>query len=91
MHQTTMQEDTKVPATTDNLLMVNRHKGVKLEVNREVNKEVMGSKVVLMDNSKEAVMVNKGDNRVLLTVNNKVPPTDNKVLDNTTPIIVQRK
>lgn len=92
MHQTTTQEVTKEPATTDNLLMDNRHKEVKLEDKVKVNKEVTGSRVVLMVNSKEADKVNsKEDNKAVLMVNNKVPPMDNKVPDITTLITAQRK
>lgn len=72
--------------------MDNRHKEVKLEDKVKVNKEVTGSRVVLMVNSKEADKVNsKEDNKAVLMVNNKVPPMDNKVPDITTLITAQRK
>lgn len=90
MHQTITQEDTRVPATTDNLLTDSKHKEAKL--GDKVNKEVTDSRVVLKDHNKEADTVNsKGDNKAVLTVNNKEPLTDNKAPDNTTLITVQRK
>lgn len=94
MHQTTTQEVTKGQVTTDNLLMDNKYKEVKLGDKVKVNKEVMDSRVVLMDNNrdsnKEVDTVSKEDNKAVRTVN-KVPPMGNKVLDNTTLITVQRK
>lgn len=91
MHQTTTQEVTRVPATTDNLLTDSKHK-VKLEDKVKVNKAATGSRVVLKDNNKEADTVNsKADNKAVLTVNNKEPLTGNKAPGNTTRITVQRK
>lgn len=94
MHQTTTQEVTKGQVTTDNLLMDNKYKEVKLGDKVKVNKEVMDSRVVLMDNNrdsnKEVDTVSKEDNKAVRTVN-KVPPMGNKVLDNTALITVQRK
>lgn len=90
MHQTTTQEVTRVPATTDNLLTDSKHKEVKLE--DKVNKAATGSRVVLKDNNKEADTVNsKAGNKAVLTVNNKEPLTGNKAPGNTTRITVQRK
>lgn len=93
MHQTTTQEVTKGQVTTDNLLMDNKYK-VRLGDKVKVNKEVMDSRVVLMDSNrdsnKEVDTVSKEDNKAVRTVN-KVPPMGNKVLDNTTLITVQRK
>lgn len=81
-----------MPATTDNLLTDSKHKEVKLGDKVKVNKEATGSRVVLMDNNKEADTVNsKGDNKAVLTVNNKEPLTGNKAPGNTTHITVQRK
>lgn len=90
MHQTTTQEVTKGQVTTDNLLMDNKYKEVRLGDKVKVNKEVMDSRVVLRDSNKEVDTVSKGDNKAVRTVN-KVPPMGNKVLDNTTLITVQRK
>lgn len=90
MHQTTTQEVTKGQVTTDNLLMDNKYKEVKLGDKVKVNKEVMDSRVVLRDSNKEVDTVSKEDNKAVRTVN-KVPPMGNKVLDNTTLITVQRK
>lgn len=92
MHQTTTQEVTRVPATTDNLLTDSKHKEVKLEDKVKVNKAATGSRVVLKDNNKEADTVNsKADNKAVLTVNNKEPLTGNKAPGNTRRITVQRK
>lgn len=89
MHQTTTQEVTRVPATTDNLLTDSKHKEVKLEDKVKVNKAATGSRVVLKDNNKEADTVHsKADNKA---VNNKEPLTGNKAPGNTTRITVQRK
>lgn len=67
MHQTTTQEVTKGQVTTDNLLMDNKYKEVKLGDKVKVNKEVMDSRVVLMDNNrdsnKEVDTVSKEDNK----------------------------
>lgn len=90
MHQTTTQEVTKGQVTTDNLLMDNKYKEVRLGDKVKVNKEVMDSRVVLRDSNKEVDTVSKEDNKAVRTVN-KVPPMGNKVLDNTTLITVQRK
>lgn len=81
-----------MPATTDNLFTDSKHKEGKLGDKVKVNKEATDSRVVLMDNNKEADTVNsKGDNKAVLTVNNKEPLTGNKVPGNTTLITVQRK
>lgn len=73
----------------DNLFMDSKYKEVKLGDKVKVNKEVMGSRVVFMDNNKEVDMVNsKGDNKVVFMVNNKEYFMGNKVLGNIMFIIV---
>lgn len=69
--------------------MDSKYKEVKLGDKVKVSKEVMGSRVVFMDNNKEVDMVNsKGDNKVVFMVNNKEFFMGNKVLGNIMCIIV---